>query len=72
MSNWQEELAESYTDGVDLALYDSIPDAVEKAAFYLAHQEIRERITRSGMEKTLSEHDLKDVLTKIFQTADII
>lgn len=72
LSNWQEELAESYTDGVDLALYDSIPDAVEKAAFYLAHQEIRERITRSGMEKTLSEHDLKDVLTKIFQTADII
>lgn len=71
LSNWQEELAETYTDGEDLALYDSIPDAAEKIAFYLKHEDIREQIVRSGREKTLTEHDLQDVLAKIFETAGI-
>ena len=71
LSNWQEELAEFYTDGEDLALYDSLPDAVEKAAFYLAHEEVRERIAQAGREKTLSEHDLRDILRAILETAGI-
>lgn len=72
LSNWQEELAETYTDGVDLALYDSIPDAVEKATFYLAHEDIRMRITQSGQEKTLQEHNLQNILQEIFKVTNIL
>lgn len=72
LSNWQEELSETYTDGVDLALYDSIPDAVEKAAFYLAHEDIRMRITQSGQEKTLQEHNLQNNLREIFKVTNIL
>lgn len=72
LSNWQEELAESYTDGMDLALYDSIPDAVEKAVFYLKHESVREKIAQSGREKTFTEHDLKYVLAEIFRIAGIM
>lgn len=71
LSSWQEELAEAYTDGVELALYDSIPDAVEKAAFYLAHEDIRARTAKAGREKTLSGHDLRDILSEIFRIAGI-
>lgn len=71
LSNWQEELAEAYTDGVDLALYDSLPDAMEKAAFYLAHDDIREKAAQSGREKTLSEHNLQDILGNMFEIAGI-
>lgn len=67
LSSWQEELAETYIDGEDLVLYDSIPDAVEKAAFYLTHEDIREQIARSGQQKTLREHDLRNILDKMFQ-----
>lgn len=72
LSNWQEELAEAYTDGVDLALYDSIPDAIEKAAFYLAHDDIRRQIVQSGRQKTLQEHDLQNTLQEIFRLAAIL
>lgn len=72
LSNWQEELAESYTDGVDLALYDSIPDALEKSAFYLAHDDIRTRILQSGQRRTLQEHDQQKILGEIFKTAAIL
>lgn len=72
LSNWQEELAEAYTDGVDLALYDSIPDAVEKATFYLKHEDIREQIARSGREKTHAEHDLQDVLAEMFEITGLL
>lgn len=72
LSNWQEELAEAYMDGVDLALYDSIPDALEKASFYLAHEDVRAQIAESGREKTLQEHDLQNILQKIFKAAAII
>lgn len=51
MSNWQEELADTYIDGTYPALYDSIPDAIEKAAFYLTHEDIRTQISSSGREK---------------------
>ena len=72
LSNWQEELAEAYTDGVDLALYDSIPDAVEKTAFYLSHEDIREQIARSGREKTLSEHNLQNTMREIFKMTGLL
>lgn len=72
LSNWQAELAEVYADGVDLALYDSIPDAVEKAAFYLAHEDIRMRIAESGRQKTLQEHDLQNTLGEIFKIAAVL
>lgn len=72
LSNWQEELAEAYTDGVDLALYDSIPDAVEKAAFYLAHEDVRMQIAQSGREKTLQEHNLQNILREIFKVTNIL
>ena len=65
LSSWQEELAESYIDGEDLVLYDSIPDALEKAAFYLKHEDIRTQIACSGQRKTLQEHTLRSVLEKM-------
>lgn len=71
LSNWQEELAETYIDGEDLALYDSIPDAIEKAAFYLAHEDLRAQIAASGRQKTLQEHDLAHILQEILTIAKI-
>ncbi len=62
LSSWQEELAETYVDGEDLVLYDSIPDAIEKAAFYLSHEDIRIKIAHSGQQKTLQEHNLRNIL----------
>ncbi len=48
LSNYQPELAEYFADGTDLVLYTSLEDAVDKAMFYLAHDDLRAEIALSG------------------------
>lgn len=69
LSNWQEELAEFYVDGQDMVLYESLEDAVEKADFYIKHEEIREKIVASGRRKTLEEHSLEHIIEEMLKIA---
>lgn len=49
-------LSELYEDGVHLVTYDSLEDAIEKAHYYLEHDEEREKIALAGKEHTLKNH----------------
>lgn len=49
-----------FKDGKDLVLYDSIDDAVEKARYYLLHDEERVAIGKSGLERILAGHTYAD------------
>lgn len=69
LSNWQEELAEYYVDGQDMVLYESMEDAVEKADFYIKHEDIREKIIASGRQKTLEKHSLESIIEEILKIA---
>lgn len=51
LSNYQPELAECFTDGEEAVLYGSLEEAADKAAFYIAHEELRQDIARRGHEK---------------------
>ena len=48
LSNWQEELMENFTPGVDFVYYDSIEDALEKCRYYIEHEDERRTIARNG------------------------
>lgn len=67
LSNYQQELAELYEHGTEMVLYESLPDALEKAYYYLEHEEERAQIALQGREKTLRDHDMKDKLAQMFQ-----
>jgi len=60
---------ELYEDGVHLVTYDSIPDAIEKARYYLKHEDEREAIAKAGMERTLQYHTYKH---RIWKALDVI
>ena len=51
LSNFQPELVEYFEDGQDLILYSSMEEAVEKAAYYLEHDDIRKQIHKMGMRR---------------------
>lgn len=51
---------ELYDDGVHLVTYDSIPDAIEKARYYIEHEDEREKIAQAGMLRTLKHHTYKN------------
>ncbi len=72
LSNWQEELCELYEDGREMAVYESLEDAVEKADFYLRHEDARAAIAGRGREKTLREHSLQDRLGTILKAAGLV
>ena len=45
-----------FTDGVHCVMYDSTKDAIEKAHFYLAHDEEREKIAKAGYDLVHEKH----------------
>lgn len=71
LSSWQPELAEYFENGRELVLYESVGDAVEKAGFYLSHEELREQIAARGRKKVLDQYTLQERMKQILQTAGI-
>lgn len=62
LTNYQPEIAEYFVDGEDLVMYSGMEDLVEKAAYYLEHDEEREQIARNGYEKLKENHDLGKIV----------
>ncbi len=58
---------ELYEDGVDLVTFDSIPDAIEKARYYIEHEDEREQIAQAGMLRTLKYHTYKNRIEKALE-----
>ena len=71
LSNSQEELLELFEDGKEMAAYEGIEDAVDKAAFYLQHEDIRRKIAENGRRKTFEEYSLQNRMEKIFARAGL-
>lgn len=70
-SNYQEELAEAFIPGEDFILYESIEDTLDKAAFYLEHEDIRRQIAENGRRKAFEQFSYEDQFEKIFRIAGI-
>ena len=56
MTNYQAELTDYFEIGRDLEAYSSLEELVEKCAFYLEHDDIRQEIAHNGYEKIKQHH----------------
>lgn len=68
LSNYQEELAETFRPGVDCVIYESIEDAIAKAEYYLKHEEERLEIAHNGHEAA-KRFSYEKQLEQIFRIA---
>ena len=59
-----------FKEGEDLICFDGVEDLREKAAYYLAHEEERQRIAKNGYEKVKRYHDYVDRIKKILVTVE--
>lgn len=66
-SNYQPELAEYFSDGKDVIMYDSIDDAVDKADFYLSHKEKLSEIASSGYEKAIKYFSYQNIIPLLLE-----
>lgn len=72
LSSYQSELMEQFVHEQEMVLYDGIGDAVEKAEFFLKHEDVRKEIAARGREKVLTEYSLQDRLKTILQLAGLL
>ncbi len=71
LSNYQVELAENFTDGVEVVMYESLEDAIEKAIYYLKNEEIRAGIAKRGHDRAAREFSYEKQLGSIFDISGL-
>ena len=65
LSNYQPELAEYFTDGVDMVMYSSVEDAISKSMYYARNKEKAECIAINGYEKVKKHFNYIDRINTI-------
>lgn len=71
LSNFQPELAEFFTDEIDVVMYESVEDAIAKTDYYLKHDEKRNKIASLGYAKVAEFFNYKKRITTMFDIAKI-
>jgi GT2 family glycosyltransferase/spore maturation protein CgeB len=62
--------AELFEDGVHLATYRDAEDLLDKAAYYLKREEVRERIAASGRAEVLAKHTYRHRMEALLRAAE--
>ena len=60
-----------FKDGVHLVTYKSTDEAVEKARYYITHEEERARIAQAGYEEVMKKHTYMHRLKKVMEIVGI-
>ncbi len=68
LSSYQLELAEYFIDGQECVMYTSLEDAIEKAAFYLQNDDIRQQIARNGIARIEADFKYEDRIEKLLDS----
>jgi hypothetical protein len=72
LTNWLPTMKDiGIMDGVHLATYKTLDELVEKAHYYLEHEEEREKIAKAGHEFFLKNHTYQHRIEKIMRTVGI-
>lgn len=58
LTNWIPTIEEFFEDGKHLALYRSEEEMIDKAKYYLAHDDEREKIAAAGYEEVIAKHTI--------------
>lgn len=71
LSNAQPELADYFRPDIDIVCYSSIEDAIEKAGYYLSHEEERLRIQQNSYAIIKEKFSYPERIAAMFQTAGL-
>lgn len=66
LTNWLPTLDKLFVDGKHLVTYKTYDEMVEKAKYYLEHDDERIKIAEAGYNEVISKHTYKHRIEKIF------
>ena len=67
LSSYQPELAEFFVQEDEMVMYESMEDAVEKAEFFLKHEDVRKQIAENGRQKVFEAFSLSERWNQIME-----
>lgn len=65
LSNWQEEIPELFEEGKEIVTYKTPEELIDKADYYLRHEDERIRIGVNGYRKVKEQHTYEHRLNQI-------
>lgn len=65
LTDWVPSIDELFEDGKHLVLYRSMDEAIDKAKYYIAHDEEREKIAQAGYEHVIKNHTIQHRVNRI-------
>ena len=71
LSSFQPELLDYFESGKDIAIYDSLEDAICKAEYYLQHDAIRIQMIQNALQILSESFSYPERLNTIFKTAKL-
>ena len=66
LSNYQQELCDYFIPGEDFVYYESSCDAIEKAAYFLTHENERKEIAHNVLKKIAASHTFHHRVQSMF------
>ncbi len=66
LTNFQAELLDLFVPGEDFVYFEDKEDLVQKAGYFLSHEQERQAIARSGYEKVAAGHTYRHRIREIF------
>ncbi len=67
LTNWIPTLSELFEDNKHLVTYKTLDEMVEKAKYYLEHDDEREKIAEAGYNEAINKHTYAHRLNKILE-----
>ena len=67
LSAYQTELYECFVDGRECVMYTSLEDAIDKAEYYLLHDDIRRKIAVAGAERIAKDFRYEDRIERLLE-----
>lgn len=60
LTNWIPTIEEVFEDGKHLVLYKTLDEAIDKAKYYLKHDDEREKIAQAGYAEVMKNHTFQN------------
>lgn len=71
LTNWIPTLEDLFQDGVHLVTYKTMDEAIDKAKYYLSHDEEREKIAEAGFNEVRAKHTFLHRAQQVLKTVGL-
>ena len=69
LTNWLQTIEElGFEDGKTCALYKTLDEAVEKAKYYVEHEEERDQIAQAGYDLAMANHTIDHRVNQMLES----